>query len=124
MKPEHFLPLTPLTHAILLALLDEARHGYAIIKEVERITAGTVRPATGTLYAALQRMQEDGLITHPGRPVAPTDDPRRRYYRMTRLGRAVALAESRRLARALQVASDKALLPTVDLADLYSEGEA
>lgn len=124
MRPEGFLPLTPLTHAVLLALLDEDRHGYAIIKEVERVTAGAVVPATGTLYAALQRMQEDGLLAPPRRPTSPEEDPRRRYYRITSLGRRVALAESRRLARALQVASDKALLPSLDLGDLLEEGGA
>jgi DNA-binding PadR family transcriptional regulator len=53
------VPLTPLSHAVLLALADADRHGYGIIKEVERQTAGTLSPGTGTLYAALQRMQDE-----------------------------------------------------------------
>jgi DNA-binding PadR family transcriptional regulator len=104
------LPLTPLSHAILLALVDEDRHGYGIIKEVERQTQGTVAPGTGTLYAALRRMQEDGLLADSEREPGPDEDQRRKYYRITERGRDVARAETLRLARLVAVAREKALL--------------
>lgn len=123
-NPDRHLPLTPLTHAVLLALLDEARHGYGIIKEVGRLTAGAIRPRTGTLYSALQRMHDDGLIEEVDGAPGSDDDPRRRYYALSSLGRRVARAEARRLARTLQVAADKALLPPTDLGHLLAEGDA
>lgn len=104
------LPLTPLSHAVLLALVDEDRHGYGIIKEVERQTAGTVAPGTGTLYAALRRMQEEGLLADSDREPGPEEDQRRKYYRITERGREVARAETLRLARLVAVAREKALL--------------
>ena len=107
--PAGFLPLTHLSFQILLVLADEDRHGYGIIKEVARRTDGAIRPATGTLYAAVQRLMDDGVIEEsPWRPDAPEeDDERRRYYRLTDFGRAVARAETARLAGVLAVAQDK-----------------
>lgn len=104
------LPLTPLTHAVLLALADADRHGYGIIKEVVSQTEGTLRPGTGTLYAALQRLQDDGLIADSPREPEPGEDRRRKYYRLTRRGRALAGAETRRLARLVAVARHKELV--------------
>lgn len=109
--PDELLPLTPLSHAVLLALADEELHGYAIVREVERQTGGALRPGTGTLYAALQRMQADGLIADSGRTPAPDEDQRRKYYTITDFGREVARAEIRRLARVLEVAGETSLLP-------------
>lgn len=104
------LPLTPLTHAVLLALADADRHGYGIIKEVVRQTEGTLRPGTGTLYAALQRLQEEGLIADSPREPEPGEDQRRKYYRLTQRGRALAGAETLRLARLVSVARQKDLV--------------
>jgi DNA-binding PadR family transcriptional regulator len=102
---------TPLTYQILLALADADRHGYGIIKELEaRFGAGSA-PSTGALYLALQRMEQEGLVTEsPARP-ARGDDARRRYYRLTRSGRAAAAAESKRLAALVRTARQKKLLP-------------
>ena len=105
---------TPLSHAVLLALLDADRHGYGIIKEVERQTEGALRPGTGTLYTALQRLQDEGLIAESPRRPDPEDDARRKYYRITAAGRAAARAETLRLIRLVAVARDKALLGDVD----------
>lgn len=104
------LPLTPLSHAVLLALVDDDRHGYGIIKEVERQTEGTLRPGTGTLYAALQRLQDDGLIADSPREPGPDEDQRRKYYRLTARGRRLAEAETLRLVRLVAVARQKELV--------------
>jgi DNA-binding PadR family transcriptional regulator len=105
---DSFLPLTPLSLAVLLALADAERHGYAILKEIERESEGRIRPGTGTLYAALQRMVDEGLIEESG-GVADAVDARRRYYGITALGRQVARAEVGRLARLVDLAAGKRL---------------
>lgn len=105
------LPLTHLTYHILVALADAPRHGYGIIKEVERGSGGAMSPSTGALYLALQRMQEEGLLEEAAeRPPEQEDDARRKYYRLTGLGRRVASAESERLAAILGVAAAKRLV--------------
>jgi DNA-binding PadR family transcriptional regulator len=108
---ENLLPLTPLSHHILLVLADRDCHGYAIVHEVERQTGGALRPGTGTLYAALQRMLADGLIAMSARTPRADEDQRRRYYAITDFGREVARAEIRRLARVLEVAAETSLVP-------------
>lgn len=109
--PSRLLPLTPLSLAILLALAERDLHGYAIIKEVERQTTGQLKVGTGSLYAALQRMREDALITEsPDEPPAGADS-RRRYYRLTPFGREVARQETLRMARVLAVAREKRIAP-------------
>jgi DNA-binding PadR family transcriptional regulator len=107
-------PLTPLSLAILLALLDEDRHGYGIMKEIERLTEGEVRAGAGSLYAALQRMSASGMVEE-AMAVAEDTDPRRRYYRVTKRGRDVARAEALRMVRTLTVAREKRLLPSLRL---------
>ncbi len=78
---ERFLPLTPLSLAILLGLADGARHGYGIMREVRRRTDGRRRLAPGTLYRSLRQMQEKGLVEESeGAPDPDLDDERRRYY--------------------------------------------
>jgi DNA-binding PadR family transcriptional regulator len=105
-------PLSHLSYHVLLALADADRHGYGIIKEVEERSGGAVRPSTGALYLALQRMEQEGLIEEsPERPDPQEDDARRRYYRLTAFGRAQAEAESQRLAALVRVAEEKRLLP-------------
>src|SRR5690348_651248 len=92
-----FLPLGPLPLQVLLALLDEDRHGYGIIREVETRTDGLITLRTGTLYTMLQRLLDQALIETTGRRPARNDDERRRYYRLTALGRDVVAAELARL---------------------------
>lgn len=104
------MSLTPLTYQILLALADEARHGYGIIKEIEGRAGAPSAPSTGALYLALQRMESEGLVEEAPRP-AGDDDARRRYYRITTTGRAQAEDESRRLFELVEAARAKQLLP-------------
>ena len=102
-----FLPLTPAIHHILLALADEERHGYGIMLEVARVTGGT-RMGPGTLYGTLKRLLVSGLIQEAEeRPDPELDDERRRYYRLTRLGREVLRAESSRIHVLLRAAKAK-----------------
>jgi DNA-binding PadR family transcriptional regulator len=99
------LPLQPTTFHILLSLTDEDRHGYAIILEVARRTQGELKLSAGTLYRSIQRMLESGLIIETrNRPAPEMDDERRRYYRITPLGRAAAEAEAGRLRDLLKMA--------------------
>lgn len=118
--PTDALPLTALSMAILLALADRDRHGYALMKEIERQTDGALRPGTGSLYAALQRLTDEGLIEESSELPAPEDDQRRRYYRITNAGRGIALAEAHRMMRVLEVARDKQLTP--DLTPVEERG--
>ena len=100
--------MTPLTFDILLALADEARHGYGIIKEIEIRSGSGSAPSTGALYLALRRMQGDGLIEEESAPTG--EDARRKYYRLTSKGRDHAEAESMRLAGLVASAREKKLL--------------
>src|SRR5216117_4390428 len=96
--PASLLPLPAATFHILLAIADEDRHGYAIIQDVATRTGGELKLSAGTLYRSIQRMLEQGLIVETReRPAPEEDDARRRYYRITPLGNAVAKAEARRL---------------------------
>jgi DNA-binding PadR family transcriptional regulator len=104
-SPESLLPLQPTTFHILLSLADEDRHGYAIILDVARRTNGELKLSAGTLYRSIQRMLEAGLIIETKtRPAPEMDDERRRYYRITPFGTAVAQAEAGRLRRLLKMA--------------------
>ena len=110
--PRSFLPLSPLAFQVMLALAGDDLHGYAVIQEVNERTDGVLRLRTGTLYTLLQRLVEEGLV-EPGRsrPVRdPDDDPRRRYYHLTKLGRDVVAAEARRLEQALAEARRKRVI--------------
>jgi DNA-binding PadR family transcriptional regulator len=110
--PEGYLPLTPAVLDIMLALGDEELHGYAIMQEVRRRTGGSRRLAPGTLYRSLRQMQERGLREESDeRPDADLDDERRRYYRLTDLGRRVAVAEVERLEGLVSAARSKGLAP-------------
>jgi DNA-binding PadR family transcriptional regulator len=96
--PNALLPLTPAMFHVLVALADEARHGYAIIKDVSARTAGKVELGTGTLYGIVKRLLAEGLaVESRTRPSAPNDDERRKYYRLTAFGRQVVAAETARL---------------------------
>lgn len=103
-----FLPLTPATHHILLALADEERHGYGIMLEIERLTDGTTRMGPGTLYGTLKRLLQAGLIEQAAeRPDPALDDERRRYYRISELGSQVLKAETSRISLLLNAARAK-----------------
>jgi len=104
MDTTDLLPLPPATFHILLALGTGDRHGYGIIQDVEARTDGALRLSPGTLYRTIQRLLEQGLITEPKRRADPTDDPRRRYYRITPFGTLVARAEARRLSQLVRLA--------------------
>lgn len=102
---EELLPLPPATFHILMAVADEDRHGYAIIQEVAARTGGALKLSAGTLYRSIQRMLEQGLILEAReRPEPELDDERRRYYRITKFGQAVARAETRRLTQLVRLA--------------------
>lgn len=103
--PESLLPLPSAVFHILMALADDDRHGYGIIQEVSARTAGEVRLGAGTLYRSIQRMLDDDLIVEVHtRPAPELDDERRRYYRITPFGGAVARAEAARLTGLVKLA--------------------
>lgn len=109
---DSLLPLQPAVFHILLSLADGDRHGYAVIQEVEARTGGKVRLSAGTLYRSIQRMLEQGLIVEVReRPLPELDDERRRYYRITPFGVAVARAEARRLEQLVDMARAQGLAP-------------
>lgn len=105
------LPLPPATFHILLALTGDERHGYAIIQDVAARTRGTLRLSAGTLYRSIARMVEQGLIAETTRRRTLEDDERRRYYRITPFGRAVAQAEMGRLTDLVRLARASGLRP-------------
>ena len=111
--PAVLLPLTPAMFHVLIALADGEKHGYAIIKEVHRRTGGRLRLGAGTLYALIRRFLENGVVEESAaRPDPALDDERRRYYRLTDFGRAVAAAEAARLEELIRMARDKRLVPS------------
>jgi DNA-binding PadR family transcriptional regulator len=100
------------TFEILVALADRDRHGYSILQDIAARTEGKVRLSPSTLYSAIRRLLEDGLIEElDERPDRAHDDERRRYYRLTQFGRKVAMEEARRLQRLLKDARATGLLP-------------
>jgi DNA-binding PadR family transcriptional regulator len=106
------LPLPPATFHILMALADEHRHGYAIIKDIAMRTNSELRMSAGTLYRSIQRMQDQDLIVETTRrPQPDEDDERRRYYQITPFGTAVARAEARRLAQLVKLARARGIVP-------------
>jgi DNA-binding PadR family transcriptional regulator len=110
--PESLLPLSPASFHILMALAEADRHGYAIIQAVLERTRGAVKLGAGTLYRTIQRLLDDGLVVEiDERPDPDEDDERRRYYRLTAFGRAVARAEAQRLADLVRLARASGLAP-------------
>ena len=109
-KPEDLLPLTPAVFHILLALLDRERHGYAIMQEVAENSGGKIQMGPGTLYGSIKRMLAADLIEESDeRPDPELDDERRRYYRLSDIGRKVLSMEVDRLNHVVQVARLKKL---------------
>lgn len=107
MTPDDLLPLSVPVFQILLSLAEGDSHGYGIIGDIRRRTAGDVVLSTSTLYGAIKRMMRDGLIEHSDvRPAPELDDERRRYYRITRFGREVARREARRIERLAEIVRD------------------
>jgi DNA-binding PadR family transcriptional regulator len=113
--PGDLLPLTPVALNILLALADGERHGYGIMLEVRERTAGRVRLGPGTLYGAIKRLKEGGVIEESGQkrpdPTEAPDDERRRYYRLTGFGAEVLAAEVERLEGLVRAARRKGAFP-------------
>jgi DNA-binding PadR family transcriptional regulator len=110
--PQQLLPLTVPVFQILLSLSDQDLHGYAIIQDIRDRTEGEVELTASTLYAAIKRLLDGGLIEElDDRPGPDEDDARRRYYRITPLGMEVARLEVARLERALKMARQKRLTP-------------
>ena len=111
-EADAFLPLPTAVFHILVALADRDRHGYSIMQDVSARTDRKVRLSAGTLYSAVARMLEQGLIEELRESPDPENsDERRRHYRVTRLGREVALAEARRLQDMLSQARATGLIP-------------
>lgn len=100
--------LTPPVFHILLALAEEERHGYGIMQDVAQQTGGALQLGPGTLYGCLKRMLAAGLVEEcDERPDPALDDERRRYYRMTSVGKRAVRAEAKRLAGAVTVAMSR-----------------
>ena len=109
--PSDYLPLTPPTFHILMALAQGDKHGYGIMLDVEERTDGRFRLGPGTLYGSIKRMLTAGWIAEiEERPDPALDDERRRYYRLTDLGQRVAMAEAQRLDSLVHLARDARLL--------------
>ncbi|MFI5273226.1 MAG: PadR family transcriptional regulator [Ktedonobacterales bacterium] len=106
-------PLTPAVFAILLALAGGEKHGYEIMKQVNHDSQGTVTMGSGTLYGSIKRMLASALIEEAGeRPIpASDDDERRRYYRLTALGRRAFQAELQRYHEVVSLAHQRQLFP-------------
>jgi DNA-binding PadR family transcriptional regulator len=103
-KPESFLPVKTNWFHILLSLASGEQHGYAIMQEVLERSDGKIRLWPATLYGALKRLIDAGLIEESDeRPAAELDDARRRYYRLTKLGRGVLDAETARLKELVRI---------------------
>ena len=109
--PENILPISPAVFNILLALADGEKHGYAIMLEVETNTQGTIKMGPGTLYGSIKRMLASGLIEESEeRPDPELDDERRRYYKLSDLGKYALRLEAERLERQVYVARLKQVL--------------
>jgi DNA-binding PadR family transcriptional regulator len=106
-----YLPLNHADFHVMLALGDEERHGYGIMLHVEELTEGAINLGPGTLYTSIKRLLTSGLIEESDeRPDPGIDDQRRRYYKLTRLGRKVLTAEVERMKRMLRHARAKRVL--------------
>ena len=109
--PAEFLPLSPSSFHILLALVDGEQHGYAIMRLVTAATDGTVRLGPGTIYRVVSTLLAGELIEEVSPKKRNAEDERRRYYRLTPLGLRVVSEDARRLAAAVDMARAKRLVP-------------
>ena len=111
-NPESLLPLPSAAFHILVALAEGDRHGYAIMQDVAAGTGGRLKLNPGTLYTTIRRLLDQGLVVElDERPDPDEDDERRRYYRLSDMGREVAKAEAVRLQQALAFARQAGLAP-------------
>jgi DNA-binding PadR family transcriptional regulator len=111
-KRHELLPLSTASFYILVALADADRHGYAILSDIAERTAGKVKLNPGTLYTTIKRLLTDGLVLElDERPDPEADDERRRYYRITPLGRRLARAEAARFEELVAMARSAGLSP-------------
>ena len=109
--PDRLLPLPAAWFHILLCLATGDRHGYALMQEISEESGGRIRLGPGTLYGALKRLLSLGLVEESGRRPDPSlDDQRRRYYRLTSLGRRTMTAEAARHASLVELARVKRVL--------------
>jgi len=110
-SPQDLLPLRPVDFLILLMLAPRERHGYGIRHDVLEHTGGRIELEAGSLYRTIRRLSAEGLLAESARrPAADLDDERRRYYRLTPLGRRVVAAEAARLAKLVRIAESARLL--------------
>jgi DNA-binding PadR family transcriptional regulator len=110
-KPDSLLPLPNAVFHILIALADRDRHGYSIMQDVSARTAGKTQLSAGTLYSSIRRMSEQGLIEElADSPDPSSSDERRRYYRLSRFGKRVAVAEVERLNALVRQARETGLV--------------
>lgn len=109
-RQSELLPLTPAVFFILLALADGEKHGYAVMQQVAALSEGKFRMGPGTLYTTIQRLLELSLIEETN-VRGEAEDSRRRYYRLTRAGRALLQAELGRMDAVLKIAHKKGLVP-------------
>ncbi len=122
--PEKLLPHTPLPLHILLALAAGENHGYGLMKEVRERTNGAINPATGTVYLALQRLEDEGLVGDGGLETPSDGGVARRSWAITDFGRQVAAAEARRLVGLVEMALDRDLLDDGNLSALVQRIES
>lgn len=108
--PEVYLPMKPVDFMVLMALLQQPRHGYGIVKDIEEQSRGQVKMMPGNLYAILRRLMKDGLLEESEQLPSSDEDQRRRYYRITDTGRGVAAAEARRLRHLVSSAESAELI--------------
>lgn len=108
-RPDELLPLPHLPLHILLALADGTKHGWGVIKRIDEMTGGATNPSTGSLYLAMGRLTERGLLEEVPAP-RDDEDARRKYYCITPFGRRVLEAESQRLASLVAVARESHVL--------------
>jgi DNA-binding PadR family transcriptional regulator len=110
-SPHELIPLRPIDFLVLLMLAPKERHGYGIMQDVLEHTGGRIELEAGSLYRTIRRLGAEGLLEESARrPVAELDDERRRYYRLTSLGRKVVAAEAARLRTLVRIAESSRLL--------------
>ncbi len=115
-SPDPPLPLSATDYHVLMVLAEEDLYGYAIMKAIEEDSRGVVSPEIGSLYRILARLMTEGFVDEIGTPEEAPREHRgrpRRYYRLTKKGRAALHAESLRLQRVLELARERSLLPDV-----------
>ena len=113
-SPQDHLPLRPVDFLVLLMIAPKERHGYGIMQDVLEHTDGRIELEAGSLYRIIRRLGAEGLLEESARrPAADLDDERRRYYRLTPLGRRVATAEAARLRSLVRLAESARLLEPV-----------